>query len=151
MIDRLLEFARVSRLSSRKLMFAAGAAAAVIAALFVITGLTRSGGGLDVETVVAFPMPDRDLSEDYGQDRAYPSGFRTLVAGQPVKTRMRPRMRSGKLTCKMVLQAFTASATPASTFNAASAWSTMRSTPSRKESSVEGMESGIRRHLQKSQ
>ncbi|HJU76929.1 MAG TPA: DUF4424 family protein [Sphingomicrobium sp.] len=45
----------------------------------------------DVETVVAFPMPDHDLSQDYGQDRAYPSGFRTRVAGQPVKTRIERR------------------------------------------------------------
>lgn len=45
----------------------------------------------DVETVVAFPMPDQDLSQDFGQDRAYPSGFRTLVAGRPVNTRIERR------------------------------------------------------------
>jgi hypothetical protein len=39
----------------------------------------------DVETVVAFPMPDRDFSQEYGQDTAYPSGFRTKVDGQPIK------------------------------------------------------------------
>src|SRR5437667_12036019 len=41
----------------------------------------------DVETVVAFPMPDRDLGEEYGGDVAYPSGFHTSVAGQPVSAR----------------------------------------------------------------
>jgi Domain of unknown function (DUF4424) len=39
----------------------------------------------DVETVVAFPMPPRDLGEEYGGDVGYPSGFRTSVAGKPVK------------------------------------------------------------------
>ena len=39
----------------------------------------------DVETIVAFPMPDRDLSQEYGGDVGYPSDFRTRVAGVPVK------------------------------------------------------------------
>jgi hypothetical protein len=42
----------------------------------------------DVETIVAFPMPDRDLSVEYGGDVAYPSNFRTRVAGQPVKAKL---------------------------------------------------------------
>lgn len=42
----------------------------------------------DVDTVVAFPMPDRDLSEEYGGDVGYPSGFRTLVAGRSVSARL---------------------------------------------------------------
>ena len=42
----------------------------------------------DVATTVAFPMPDRDLSQEYGLDVAYPSGFLTTVAGRPVKTRL---------------------------------------------------------------
>jgi len=42
----------------------------------------------DVETVVAFPMPDRDLGEEYGGDVAYPSGFHTTVAGQPVSAKL---------------------------------------------------------------
>lgn len=41
-----------------------------------------------VETIVAFPMPDRDLSEEYGGDVAYPSDFRTRVAGVPVKAQL---------------------------------------------------------------
>jgi hypothetical protein len=39
----------------------------------------------DVETVVAFPMPDRDLTNEYASNVAYPSGFHTQVGGQPVK------------------------------------------------------------------
>jgi hypothetical protein len=42
----------------------------------------------DVETIVAFPMPDRDLSEEYGGDVGYPSGFRTTVEGRPVKAQL---------------------------------------------------------------
>jgi hypothetical protein len=45
----------------------------------------------DVETIVAFPMPDRDLSIDmmdaFG-DFKWPSDFRTRVAGRPVQTRL---------------------------------------------------------------
>ena len=42
----------------------------------------------DVETIVAFPMPDRDLSVEYGGDVGYPSNFRTRVAGQLVKAKL---------------------------------------------------------------
>jgi hypothetical protein len=42
----------------------------------------------DVSTVVAFPMPDRDLAEEYGGDVGYPSDFRTRVAGQLVKAKL---------------------------------------------------------------
>jgi len=38
-----------------------------------------------VTTVVAFPMPSRRMSDEYGGDVAYPSGFRTSVDGRPVK------------------------------------------------------------------
>jgi hypothetical protein len=44
----------------------------------------RNGALADVETIVAFPMPDRDLSEEWGRNVAYPSDFRTSVEGQPV-------------------------------------------------------------------
>ncbi|HEU5482749.1 MAG TPA: DUF4424 family protein [Sphingomicrobium sp.] len=40
----------------------------------------------DVETIVAFPMPPRDLSQEWGQDIAYPSDFKTTVEGQPVES-----------------------------------------------------------------
>jgi hypothetical protein len=42
----------------------------------------------DVETIVAFPMPDRDLGEEYGGDVAYPSGFVTRVDGKPVTAKL---------------------------------------------------------------
>jgi hypothetical protein len=38
-----------------------------------------------VTTVVAFPMPPRRMSDEYGGDVAYPSDFRTTVDGRPVK------------------------------------------------------------------
>lgn len=38
-----------------------------------------------VTTVVAFPMPPRRMSDEYGGDVAYPSDFRTTVDGEPVK------------------------------------------------------------------
>ena len=44
----------------------------------------RNRTAKDVDTIVAFPMPDRDLGDEYGGDVGYPSGFRTIVAGQPV-------------------------------------------------------------------
>jgi hypothetical protein len=37
-----------------------------------------------IQTVVAFPMPDRDLNEEREMDVAYPSGFETRVDGRPV-------------------------------------------------------------------
>jgi hypothetical protein len=42
----------------------------------------------DVETIVAFPMPPRDLSAEYGGDVGSPSDFRTRVAGVPVKAQL---------------------------------------------------------------
>jgi hypothetical protein len=57
----------------------------------------RNRTGKDVSTIVAFPMPDRDLGEEYGGDVAYPSGFRTRVAGRPVKVALeRKAMLKGK-------------------------------------------------------
>ena len=44
----------------------------------------RNRTARDVMTIVAFPMPDRDLSQEYGQDVAYPHSFKTRVAGVPV-------------------------------------------------------------------
>ncbi len=42
----------------------------------------------DVDTILAFPMPDRDLGEEYGGDVGYPSGFHTRVEGQPVNAKL---------------------------------------------------------------
>jgi hypothetical protein len=47
--------------------------------------LFRNVTAIPVRTVVAFPMPRRRLSDEFGGDVAYPSGFRTSVDGKPVK------------------------------------------------------------------
>ena len=46
----------------------------------------RNRAPRDIETVVAFPMPDRDLSQERENDVAYPSEFRTRVGGRSVAT-----------------------------------------------------------------
>jgi hypothetical protein len=45
----------------------------------------RNVTAIPVTTVVAFPMPPRSLSDEYGGDVAYPSNFRTSVDGKPIK------------------------------------------------------------------
>lgn len=51
----------------------------------------------DVETVVAFPMPDRDLTKEYASNVAYPSDFHTQIAGRPVKAALeRKAVLAGK-------------------------------------------------------
>jgi hypothetical protein len=44
----------------------------------------RNRSPREIRTLVAFPMPDRDLSEEREMDVAYPSGFETRVDGRPV-------------------------------------------------------------------
>jgi len=44
----------------------------------------RNRTAQDVATVVAFPLPDRDYTEEYYGDVARPDDFRTLVSGRPV-------------------------------------------------------------------
>ena len=44
-----------------------------------------------VRTMVAFPMPDRDLDEMYISDTNYPDGFRTMVDGRPVTMQVERR------------------------------------------------------------
>ena len=44
----------------------------------------RNRSPREVRTIVAFPMPDRDLVEEGGMDAAYPSGFETRVDGRRV-------------------------------------------------------------------
>jgi hypothetical protein len=48
--------------------------------------LFRNLTAAPVSAIVAFPMPERKMSDEYGGDVAYPSGFRTMVEGRPVKT-----------------------------------------------------------------
>jgi hypothetical protein len=44
----------------------------------------RNRSPREIRTLVAFPMPDRDLREEREMDVAYPSGFATRVDGRPV-------------------------------------------------------------------
>ena len=44
----------------------------------------RNRSARDIRTVVAFPMPDRDLAKEQDMDVAYPSGFETRVDGRKV-------------------------------------------------------------------
>jgi hypothetical protein len=44
----------------------------------------RNRSDRDIRTLVAFPMPERDLAEERLGDVAYPSGFETRVDGGPV-------------------------------------------------------------------
>jgi Domain of unknown function (DUF4424) len=44
----------------------------------------RNRSPRDIRTTVAFPMPDRDLTEAHFSDVAYPGDFRTSVDGRPV-------------------------------------------------------------------
>lgn len=44
----------------------------------------RNRSPRDIGTLVAFPMPDRDLALEREMDVAYPSGFETRVDGRPV-------------------------------------------------------------------
>lgn len=44
----------------------------------------RNRSPRDIRTLVAFPMPDRDLAEEQEMDVAYPSGFETRADGRPV-------------------------------------------------------------------
>jgi hypothetical protein len=57
----------------------------------------RNRTAKDVETIVAFPMPSRDLSDEYGGDVAYPSGFQTFVEGRQIKAQLeRKAMLKGR-------------------------------------------------------
>ncbi len=45
----------------------------------------RNRSPREIRTLVAFPMPDRDLRKEREMDVAYPSGFETEVDGRPLK------------------------------------------------------------------
>jgi hypothetical protein len=49
----------------------------------------------DIRTIVAFPMPDRDLSQEREMDVAYPSGFQARVDGRPVRMEVQRRAVRG--------------------------------------------------------
>ena len=47
----------------------------------------------DIRTLVAFPMPDRDLTEAHFSDVAYPEDFRTTVDARPVEMAVERKAR----------------------------------------------------------
>ncbi len=51
----------------------------------------RNQSPRDIRATVAFPMPDRNLAELQHSNRAFPSGFRTLVEGRPVRSQVERR------------------------------------------------------------
>jgi hypothetical protein len=55
----------------------------------------RNRSARDVRTIVAFPMPDRDLREERERDVAYPSGFETRVDGRPVAMKVERKAMLG--------------------------------------------------------
>lgn len=60
----------------------------VSAAQVRVRYLFRNRAARPVATIVAFPMPDRDLAYERESDTAYPADFRTLVEGRPVAMRV---------------------------------------------------------------
>lgn len=51
----------------------------------------RNRSPSEIRTLVAFPMPDRDLGEEREMDVAYPSDFETRVNGRPVAMKVERR------------------------------------------------------------
>lgn len=48
--------------------------------------LFRNQSSSEVETIVAFPMPDRDLGYEWGHNNSFPADFKTTVDGVPVQS-----------------------------------------------------------------
>jgi hypothetical protein len=65
----------------------------------------RNRSSKPVRTVVAFPMPDRDLNEEREMDVAYPSGFETRVDGRAVAMRVERKAMLGVLDRTALLSA----------------------------------------------
>jgi hypothetical protein len=55
----------------------------------------RNRSPREVRTVVAFPMPDRDLGEEREMDVAYPTGFETRVDGRRVAMKVERKVMAG--------------------------------------------------------
>lgn len=55
----------------------------------------RNRSPLEIRTLVAFPMPDRDLGEEREMDVAYPSGFETRVDGRRVAMKVERKAMVG--------------------------------------------------------
>lgn len=69
----------------------------------------RNRTAADVRVTVAFPMPDRDLSEEEFESVAYPADFATRVDGAPVKMAVE---RKAMLKGRDVTQAVVAAGLP---------------------------------------
>lgn len=55
----------------------------------------RNRGPREIRTLVAFPMPDRDLGEEREMDVAYPSDFETRVDARPVAMKVERKAMLG--------------------------------------------------------
>jgi hypothetical protein len=56
-----------------------------------VTYVFRNRTRAPIRTIIAFPLPDRDLAEMRDSDVAYPTDFRTLVDGRPVTMQVERR------------------------------------------------------------
>jgi hypothetical protein len=66
----------------------------------------RNRSPRDIRTIVAFPMPDRDLTEAHFSDVAYPEDFRTIADGRPVAMAVERKARLGAADRTAVLAQF---------------------------------------------
>jgi Domain of unknown function (DUF4424) len=65
----------------------------------------RNRSAREIRTLVAFPMPDRDLGEEREMDVAYPSGFATRVGGRPVAMKVERKAVLGGIDHSALLAA----------------------------------------------
>lgn len=66
----------------------------------------RNRSPREVRTIVAFPMPDRDLREEREMDVAYPSGFETRVDGSRVAMKVERKAMSNGIDRTALLARF---------------------------------------------
>ncbi|HEX8240528.1 MAG TPA: DUF4424 domain-containing protein [Allosphingosinicella sp.] len=64
----------------------------------------RNRSPREIRTLVAFPMPDRDLNEEREMDVAYPSGFATRVDGRAVKMKVERKAMVGSVDHSALLR-----------------------------------------------
>jgi hypothetical protein len=91
----------------------------------------RNRTARDVRTIVAFPMPDRNLAELAESDSAFPSDFATSANGRPVTMQVERRAMLGttdhsallrRARCPSSATASTPSRPSASSASSASGW-----------------------------
>ncbi|HEX8365471.1 MAG TPA: DUF4424 domain-containing protein [Allosphingosinicella sp.] len=66
----------------------------------------RNRTARDVRTIVAFPMPDRNLAERAESDAAFPSDFATSVDGRPVRMQVERRAMLGAADHSALLRSY---------------------------------------------